>query len=92
MGSGRRGLLIIPATAALVLLSACGSSNGSSGGGTVPTQSGPVTVGVIAPFTGPAAQFGKLLSAPVLRGHRPDQPGGRRARQAVQLLGDRRHR
>ena len=64
MGSGRRGLFIIPVTAALVLLSACGSSNTPSGGSSVPTQSGPVTVGVIAPFTGPAAQFGKLLSAP----------------------------
>ena len=63
MGSGRRGLLTISATAALVLLSACGSSN-SPGGSSAPTQSGPVTVGVIAPFTGPAAQFGKLLSAP----------------------------
>lgn len=64
MGSGRHGLLTIPATAALLLLSACGSSNGGTGSSSVPTQSGPVTVGVIAPFTGPAAQFGKLLSAP----------------------------
>ncbi len=64
MGSGRRGLFVIPVTALLVLLSACGSSNSPSGGGAPPTQSGPVTVGVIAPFTGPAAQFGKLLSAP----------------------------
>ncbi len=62
MGSGRRGLLTIPAASALVLLGACGNSN--SNGSSVPTQSGPVTVGVVAPFTGPAAQFGKLLSAP----------------------------
>jgi ABC-type branched-subunit amino acid transport system substrate-binding protein len=42
------------------ILAACGSSSG----GTVPTQTGPISLGVIAPFTGPAAEFGKLLSAP----------------------------
>jgi branched-chain amino acid transport system substrate-binding protein len=40
---------------------ACSSS---SGGSSVPTQTGDINFGVIAPFTGPAAQFGKLLSAP----------------------------
>jgi branched-chain amino acid transport system substrate-binding protein len=48
------------AWSAAVVLAACGSSNGSS----VPTQTGPLAIGVIAPFTGPAAEFGKLLSAP----------------------------
>jgi branched-chain amino acid transport system substrate-binding protein len=48
---------------ATVGLSACGSSNGGNNT-TVPTQTGNITAGVIAPFTGPAAQFGKLLSAP----------------------------
>jgi ABC-type branched-subunit amino acid transport system substrate-binding protein len=42
------------------ILAACGSSSGV----TVPTQTGPISLGVIAPFTGPAAEFGKLLSAP----------------------------
>ena len=41
-----------------------GSSSPSSSS-SVPTQIGQhLTAGVIAPFTGPAAQFGKLLSAP----------------------------
>ena len=44
------------------VLAACGSSSGAS----VPTQSGPLSLGVIAPFTGPAAEFGTLLSAPCL--------------------------
>jgi branched-chain amino acid transport system substrate-binding protein len=48
---------------ATVGLSACGSSSGGNNT-TVPTQTGNITAGVIAPFTGPAAQFGKLLSAP----------------------------
>jgi branched-chain amino acid transport system substrate-binding protein len=40
---------------------------GCSGGGTAssgPTQTGALSVGVIAPFTGPAAEFGKLISSP----------------------------
>jgi ABC-type branched-subunit amino acid transport system substrate-binding protein len=48
---------------ATALVAACGSSSPSSSS-SVPTQSGNITAGVIAPFTGPAAQFGKLLSAP----------------------------
>jgi ABC-type branched-subunit amino acid transport system substrate-binding protein len=47
--------------AALVLV-ACGGSSGT----TVPTQTGPLNLGVIAPFTGPAAEFGTLLTAPCL--------------------------
>ncbi len=63
MGSQRtwRVSALVGATA---LLAACGSSSPSSSS-SVPTQSGnTITAGVIAPFTGPAAQFGKLLSAP----------------------------
>ncbi len=50
------------ALALAFVVSACASSSGSS----VPTQTGDVSVGVIAPFTGPAAEFGKLLSAPCI--------------------------
>lgn len=46
---------------ALVLV-ACGGSSGTS----IPTQTGPLNLGVIAPFTGPAAEFGTLLTAPCL--------------------------
>lgn len=63
MGSPRSWRVSVPVVGAVVLLSACGSSGGSSAA-SVPTQSGNITAGVIAPFTGPAAQFGKLLSAP----------------------------
>ncbi len=45
------------------VLAACG---GGGGGSTPPTQSGPLSLGVIAPFTGPAAEFGTLLTAPCL--------------------------
>ncbi|HVD02045.1 MAG TPA: ABC transporter substrate-binding protein [Candidatus Dormibacteraeota bacterium] len=50
----------LPALGMALLLMACGGSSTAS----VPTQSGDISYGVIAPFTGPAAQFGKLLSAP----------------------------
>jgi branched-chain amino acid transport system substrate-binding protein len=62
MGSARCWRVSAPVVGAAVLLSACGGSSGGSS--SVPTQSGSITAGVIAPFTGPAAQFGKLLSAP----------------------------
>ena len=52
---------VLPALGVALLLMACSSS---SGGSSVPTQTGDINFGVIAPFTGPAAQFGKLLSAP----------------------------
>ncbi|MFZ1993728.1 MAG: ABC transporter substrate-binding protein, partial [Solirubrobacteraceae bacterium] len=58
------------AAVATALLSGCGSSSSSTstggGGGSAASagQSGAVNVGVIAPFTGPAAQFGKLLGSP----------------------------
>jgi branched-chain amino acid transport system substrate-binding protein len=45
-----------------LLLVACGGSSGTA----VPTQTGPLNLGVIAPFTGPAAEFGTLLTAPCL--------------------------
>jgi hypothetical protein len=63
MGSPRIWRVATVMVGATVGLSACGSSNGGSNA-TVPTQTGNITAGVIAPFTGPAAQFGKLLSAP----------------------------
>ncbi len=49
------------ATASVLLLVACA---GGGNGTTVPTQSGDVSIGVVAPFTGPAAEFGKLIGAP----------------------------
>ncbi len=51
------------ALAAGLMLVACG---GGGGGGSVPTQTGDIALGVIAPFTGPAAEFGTLLTAPCL--------------------------
>jgi branched-chain amino acid transport system substrate-binding protein len=65
--SWRVGTLVAVVT---VLLSGCGGSSGSgssggaSGGSSGSSQSGAVNIGVIAPFTGPAAQFGKLLGSP----------------------------
>ena len=63
MGSPRIWRVATVMVGATVGLSACGSSSGGNST-TVPTQTGNITAGVIAPFTGPAAQFGKLLSAP----------------------------
>jgi branched-chain amino acid transport system substrate-binding protein len=63
MGSLRIWRVATVMVGATVGLSACGSSNAGNNT-TVPTQTGNITAGVIAPFTGPAAQFGKLLSAP----------------------------
>jgi branched-chain amino acid transport system substrate-binding protein len=59
MGVPRNRALSLLAAGAALLLAGCG---GSSTGGT--KQTGPLSVGVVAPFTGPAAQFGHLLSAP----------------------------
>lgn len=50
------------ALAAGLVLVACGGG----GGGSVPTQTGDISLGVIAPFSGPAAEFGTLLTAPCL--------------------------
>lgn len=59
-----RNRLAMPlALVAALVMVACGpSTNGTN----VPTQSGDLNLGVIAPFTGPAAEFGTLLSAPCL--------------------------
>jgi branched-chain amino acid transport system substrate-binding protein len=50
------------ALATALVLVACGGTQGSA----PPTQSGALSLGVIAPFTGPAAEFGTLLTAPCL--------------------------
>jgi len=52
------------ALAAVLALVACGGGGGTSSG--PPTQTGDLALGVIAPFTGPAAEFGTLLTAPCL--------------------------
>ena len=61
MGVLRNRPLAILALGISLLLAACSSGTST---GSVPTQTGDITYGVIAPFTGPAAEFGKLLSAP----------------------------
>jgi len=62
MGTLGRSAVSTLFVGAIVLLTACGTPSG--GTASVPTQTGDIKAGVIAPFTGPAAQFGKLLSAP----------------------------
>jgi ABC-type branched-subunit amino acid transport system substrate-binding protein len=62
MGIHRRRLASPLALTAALVLVACGGSTGS----TPPTQTGGLNLGVIAPFTGPAAEFGTLLTAPCL--------------------------
>jgi len=62
MGIHRRRLASLLALTAALVLAACGGSAGS----TPPTQTGGLNLGVIAPFTGPAAEFGTLLTAPCL--------------------------
>jgi branched-chain amino acid transport system substrate-binding protein len=63
MGIHRLRLASPLALATAFVLAACGGSGASS---TPPTQTGPLSLGVIAPFTGPAAEFGTLLTAPCL--------------------------
>jgi ABC-type branched-subunit amino acid transport system substrate-binding protein len=65
MGRPRSGHLTLLAALAAALVAACSGGASTSGG---QKQTGPLSVGVIAPFTGPAAQFGKLLSAPCYAG------------------------
>src|SRR5450759_4634330 len=60
MGTRRSRFGTLLALGVSLVVAACGGGGGSPG----PTQTGPLSLGVIAPFTGPAAQFGKLLSAP----------------------------
>jgi neutral amino acid transport system substrate-binding protein len=62
MGIHRSRLAPPLGLAIALLFAACGGGGGS----TPPTQSGPLSLGVIAPFTGPAAEFGTLLTAPCL--------------------------
>lgn len=64
MGIPKRRLASPLALGVAFVLAACGGGGG--GGSTVPTQTGPISLGVIAPFTGPAAEFGTLLTAPCL--------------------------
>ena len=54
------GLALTGATTAILLLAACGgsSSTGAAGG----TSGGTITIGVIGPMTGPAAEIGNLMS------------------------------
>lgn len=55
-----RNRLLSPLALGLTLLMVgCGGSNTAT-----PTQTGPLSVGVIAPFSGPAAEIGKLVGAP----------------------------
>jgi len=63
MGIHRLRLASPLALATALVLMACGGSGASA---TPPTQTGPLSLGVIAPFTGPAAEFGTLLTAPCL--------------------------
>jgi hypothetical protein len=69
MGSRKSWRVCTLAAAATALLTGCGSSSatsgsGAGGGSSTAVQSGGLNIGVIAPFTGPAAQFGKLLGSP----------------------------
>ena len=64
MGTLTHRLASPVAVAAAVVIAACGGGGGGSAG--PPTQTGDLSLGVIAPFTGPAAEFGTLLTAPCL--------------------------
>jgi branched-chain amino acid transport system substrate-binding protein len=59
---GTKSFTLVGAAAAALAVACSGP------GATAQKQTGPLSVGVIAPFTGPAAQFGKLLSAPCYAG------------------------
>jgi ABC-type branched-subunit amino acid transport system substrate-binding protein len=56
----RRIAGVVGAALLSCLVAACGSSGGSSG------AKGPLTIGVIAPFTGSQAQLGPIIAAPCL--------------------------
>src|SRR5437899_6876240 len=61
MGNVRRRLASILPRAGIALLTwACSGSGATSNG---PAQTGPISVGMIAPLTGPAAEIGGLISA-----------------------------
>lgn len=59
-----RKALVLPLVGALTLVAGCGASTSPSNGLT----KGPINIGVIAPFSGPAAEFGTLISAPCYAG------------------------
>jgi branched-chain amino acid transport system substrate-binding protein len=62
-GSSHRTLLLATVAVVAVLAAACGSSG--SGTGTLGLAKGAgIDIGVVAPFTGAAAEFGILISAP----------------------------
>ncbi len=55
-----RKALVLPLVGVMAVVAGCGSS-APSGKAIKP---GPINIGVIAPFSGPAAEFGTLISAP----------------------------
>ena len=55
-----RKALVLPLVGVMTLVAGCGASTTPSNGLT----KGPINIGVIAPFSGPAAEFGTLISAP----------------------------
>ncbi len=55
-----RKALVIPVVGVMAVVAGCGSS-APSGNAIKP---GPINIGVVAPFSGPAAEFGTLISAP----------------------------
>jgi ABC-type branched-subunit amino acid transport system substrate-binding protein len=65
MGNVRRRSVSVLSLAGIALLS-WGCSGGSSGNPSGPTQTGPISVGEIAPITGPAAEIGGLIGAPCI--------------------------
>ena len=55
-----RRVLVVPAIGLLSVLAGCGATATTANAG----KPGPVNIGVVAPFSGSAANFGTLLSAP----------------------------
>lgn len=55
-----RKALVFPVVGVMAVVAGCGSS--APAGKAI--KSGPINIGVVAPFSGPAAEFGTLLSAP----------------------------
>ncbi len=60
-GSARRTVLLPAAAVTALVLAACGSAGGSGQGGGA-SGGGTISVGVIGPMTGPAAEIGNLMS------------------------------
>ena len=55
-----RKALVLPLVGVMAVVAGCGSTT-STGKAIKP---GPINIGVVAPFSGPAAEFGTLISAP----------------------------